>query len=229
MSAPSPTPIRCVLFDLDGTLLDTAPDLAGALNALRAEEGLAPLPYARLRPLASHGAARLLAAGFDLGPQHAAFERLRTRFLALYRAMLAEATVPFPGIGELLDALDARGLAWGVVTNKPGWLTTPLLAALGLAERAACVVAGDTLAVAKPDPAPLLHACALAGVPATACVYVGDAARDIEAGRRAGMRTLVARFGYIGADDRPEDWQADGGIDHPLELLDWLAGAIAHG
>jgi phosphoglycolate phosphatase len=207
-----------VLFDLDGTLLDTAPDMAGALNELRVEEGLTPLPFEALRPHVSHGSARLVSVGFDLpdGNEH---ERLRLRFLDVYRARLAAATRPFDGMEAVLQAVEAAGHAWGIVTNKPGWLTEPLLEELGLRGRCGCVVSGDTLPVRKPHPQPLLHAAEIIGVAPARCTYVGDAERDIQAGRAAGMRTLVAAFGYLGADDEPAAWGADGIVASPADLL----------
>lgn len=215
--------MTAILFDLDGTLLDTAPDLVGALNRLRIEDGLPALDYARLRPAASHGSDALLRAGYGSTPAQPGHAGLRERYLAAYRRHLAVDTVLFPGMAATLAALDARGIRWGVVTNKPAALTVPLLAALGLAERLCAVVCGDTLAVQKPDPAPLLHACRLAGLDPAHCWYLGDAARDIEAGRRAGMRTLIAGWGYLGPDDAPGAWGAEGTLAAPSELLDWLA------
>lgn len=212
---------RGVLFDLDGTLLDTAPDMAGALNELRSAEGLAPLPFATLRPHVSHGSARLVSVGFDL-EEGAHYERLRRQFLDLYRARLSVATRPFDGIETVLAALEAGGLPWGVVTNKPGWLTEPLLEALRLRGRAGCVVSGDTLSERKPHPMPLLHAAETLGLQPQQCTYVGDAERDIQAGRAAGMRTIVASFGYLGVDDDPTAWGPDGIVASPLELLDWF-------
>lgn len=220
-----PVPARCVLFDLDGTLVDTAPDLAWCLNALRAEQGLDPLPFAAIRPHVSHGARALVRAGFGVDVGDPRFEALRARLLELYEGNLARESRPFAGIDTLLAALAARAVPWGVVTNKPGWLAEPLLAALGLAEEAACIVSGDTTAHSKPHPEPLLHASRLVATPPAACLYVGDARRDVEAGRGAGMRTLVALFGYLDEDDRPAEWDADGLIDHPLAVLDWLAPA----
>jgi phosphoglycolate phosphatase len=210
-----------ILFDLDGTLLDTAPDMVGALNRLRVEEGREPLPFADVRASVSHGAMRLVRVGF---PESSGdeFERLRRRFLALYAAHLADGTFLFDGIAPVLEALEADALPWGVVTNKPGWLTDPLLERLGLTSRACCVVSGDTLAERKPHPLPLLHAAQLTGVRPERCVYVGDAERDIVAGRAAGMQTVIAAYGYLGPDDRPADWNAHGRVDHPGELLDWL-------
>ncbi|MDO9371078.1 MAG: phosphoglycolate phosphatase [Gammaproteobacteria bacterium] len=214
--------LRTVLFDLDGTLADTAPDLAFALNAVLQEQGRAPLPFETIRPVVSHGGTALIRLGFEIEPGTAAFETLRLRLLDIYRDHLARHTRLFPGIEELLGAIEQRGMNWGVVTNKPAWLTDPLLEQIGLSARAACVVSGDTVAERKPHPAPMLHACHLAGSEAYQCLYVGDAARDIEAGRRAGMKTLVALFGYIGEDEQPASWGADGMIAHPAELLDWI-------
>ncbi len=211
-----------LLLDLDGTLLDTAPDMGGALNRLRAERGLEPLPFATIRPVVSHGAVRLVTLGFP-GSAGDAFEALRLRFLELYAQHLAEHTTLFPGIEAVLDELEARGLPWGVVTNKPGWLTDPLLAALELDRRAACVVSGDTLPERKPHPLPLLHAAALVRVPPERCVYVGDAERDIQAGRAAGMATVVAAYGYLSEQDDPGGWQPTGIVAEPGELRDWMA------
>ena len=207
------------------TLLDTAPDLADALNAVRTEQGYAALPFEKIRPVVSHGGIALIELGFGLDRNDPAFEALRQRLLAIYRANLAVRTRLFPGMEALLAGLEQRGLNWGVVTNKPGWLTEPLLAALDLYARAACVVSGDTLEQRKPHPAPLLHACALAGSQPEQCVYVGDAQRDIEAGRNAGMHTLVALFGYLQPQDDPQAWAADATVAEPAAILDWLLQA----
>ena len=217
-----PHGIRTVLFDLDGTLLDTAPDLAAALNTVLAENHREPLPFETIRPAVSHGGVAIIRHGFGLDASDPAIEPLRQRLLELYRANISTHTRPFPGMTDVLDALEARGLNWGVVTNKPGWLTEPLLGDLGLLQRASCVVSGDTLAQCKPDPAPMLHACALAGSTPQRCVYIGDALRDVEAGNNAGMYTLVALFGYFRETDRPQDWQADAMIQTPADLLVWL-------
>ncbi|RFA27749.1 phosphoglycolate phosphatase [Alkalilimnicola ehrlichii] len=219
---PLPPQARAVLLDLDGTLLDTAPDLIGALNTLRGEHGKTPLPEGHLQPVVSHGSAAMVQRGFDLAPDTAGFEALRQRFLALYRARVSQATRAFPGMDELIDLLDERGIPWGVVTNKPGWLTEPLLADLGYAPRAACIVSGDTLAARKPDPGPILLACKRLALAPCDCVLVGDAERDIEAGRRAGALTLAALFGYICGEDHVRRWGADGIISHPEEILRWL-------
>jgi len=214
--------IKTVLFDLDGTLLDTAPDLAAALNNVLAENQREPLPYETIRGVVSHGGMALIKLGFRLDESSPDFEPLRQRLLSIYRANLSSKTRPFPGMAELLDRLEQGGLNWGVVTNKPGWLTQPLLQDLGLLERAACVVSGDTLDERKPHPAPMLHASAQAGSRPEQCVYIGDARRDIEAGRNANMYTLIALFGYFMDDDRPHEWQADGILEQPLDLLAWL-------
>ncbi|HEY9198000.1 MAG TPA: HAD-IA family hydrolase [Gammaproteobacteria bacterium] len=220
------TCIRTVLFDLDGTLLDTAPDLAYALNETLREFGCAPLPYASIRPVVSHGGVALIRLGFGLGPGDEGYIPRRQRLLEIYRANIARATRPFAGMEDLLAALESQGLNWGVVTNKPAWLTEPLLRELGLYERAATVVSGDTLKECKPHPAPMLHACEFAGSQPHECLYVGDAKRDIEAGHNAGMATLVALFGYIGDDDDPHGWGADALVETPAEILDWIAARI---
>lgn len=214
-------PIRAVLFDLDGTLLDTAPDMVGAMNALRAQEALPPLDFALARAQVSHGTNGLMRIGFP-DAEGEILDRLRERFLALYRARLCDETGLFPGGDTLLEHIERASLPWGVVTNKPGWLAGPLLAGLGLERRMACLVSGDTLPVRKPHPQPLLHAAEAIGVAPQSCVYVGDALRDIEAARAAGMRAVVASFGYISPADEPHLWPAQAWIDEPRGLIDWL-------
>lgn len=214
--------LNTVLFDLDGTLVDTAPDLAATLNDLLAEQQQPSLPFADIRPHVSHGASALVSLGFRLDSHDSRFEPLRERFLALYQQRLTEQSRLFPGMADLLQALEQRRLNWGVVTNKPARFTEPLLAGLGLLERAACVVSGDSAEQRKPHPQPMLLACRQVGSTAQQCLYVGDAQRDIEAGQRAGMKTLVALFGYLGERDEPTQWQADGMIEEPAEILDWL-------
>jgi phosphoglycolate phosphatase len=214
--------IHCVLFDLDGTLLDTAPDLGHALNLLRGEEGLPPLPDSAIRPVASNGARGLLQLGFCLGPDHEAYEPLRRRYLDHYRRHLARETRLFQGMEPLLRELLDRRLRWGIVTNKPRWLTEPLLAGMVFPSLPCCVISGDSAAHPKPHPAPLLMACEQAGLAPRECVYVGDAGRDIEAGRGAGTYTVAAAYGYIEAGDDPRRWGADGLIEQPLELIAWL-------
>ena len=213
--------LRAVLLDLDGTLLDTAPDMADALNRLRLDEGLAELPFEHIRPHVSHGAPRLIRLAFG-EPEAPQFEALRGRFLDHYRGCLALRTRLFEGFEEVLAALDGAGLRWGIVTNKPGWLTEPLLAALGLDRRSACVVSGDTLPERKPHPMQLLHAATLLGLEPRECVYLGDAERDVQAARKAGMISLVAGFGYLNDGEDPLVWQPDGVLAKPQELLDWL-------
>jgi len=214
--------IQGVLFDLDGTFADTAPDLHYALDQVMIRRGLTPLTLEQLRPAVSHGTQAMLRVGFSVGPEDSTYQSLRDDFLETYLANIATHTRLFDGMQPLLDEFDRRGLVWGIVTNKPGWLTDPLLEGLGLNRRAACIVSGDTTAHAKPHPEPILHACRLAGVAAERSIYVGDAQRDIEAGNLAGAITLVALFGYLGEHDDPASWQADGAVEHPLNILNWL-------
>ncbi|GAB4510016.1 MAG: phosphoglycolate phosphatase [Sulfuricaulis sp.] len=215
------TKIRTVLFDLDGTLADTAPDLAHALNMLLVEEGKKDLSYETIRPEVSHGATALVKLGFgvDSGSE---FDRLRRRLLVLYTDNLCRHTRLFEGIPSLLQALKKQGVNWGVVTNKPAFLTDPLIAQLKPEPAPACVISGDTVPNRKPHPEPMLLACTRAGSRPEQCLYVGDAERDILAGRHAGMKTLVALFGYINGHETPERWGADGMIRAPGEILDWL-------
>lgn len=215
-------PIRTVLFDLDGTLADTAPDLAYALNQVLLEQGRAPLPFETIRPVVSNGGVALTRLGFGIDSEHPDFPPLYQRLLEIYRDNIARETTLFAGMAELLDSIEHNNMNWGVVTNKPAWLTDPLMDALGLTERAACIVSGDTCENRKPHPEPILHGCQLAGSAAPQCLYIGDAERDIEAGRRAGLRTVVALFGYIGSNDHPEDWQADARLDTPKDIADWI-------
>lgn len=213
---------RAVLFDLDGTLADTAPDLARALNRVRAANGLAPMPVEITRSYTSSGARGLLKVGFDLEPGNERYDALRSRFLEFYAAEICVDTRLFEGMAGLLDRLDAEGLPWGVVTNKAERFTLPLLQGLKLAERAACIVGGDTTARLKPHPDPLLHAASALQLPPSACLYVGDDLRDVQSARAAGMRALAARYGYLGDGGPIESWQADAIIDHPREVLDYL-------
>jgi len=212
---------RAVLFDLDGTLLDTAPDMAGALNALLLEHALDALPLSAIRPKVSHGGAAVLRLGFPGAADRDAAALLQ-RLLTLYHGRIAQETQPFDGIPQLLQHLESGSLSWGVVTNKASWLTTPLMEAMQLQRRAGAIVCGDTLDVRKPNPAPLLHAAALMKVAPSECIYVGDAERDMIAARAAGMRSIGARFGYIAEDEITSHWPADGWIDSPLEVLQWL-------
>jgi len=225
LTEPQARTLRTVLFDLDGTLADTAPDLAYALNCVLQQQGRDTLPFEQIRPVVSHGGAALISLGFGLGPGHNGYDELRAELLRIYQENLTRHTGLFPGMAELLGTLEQRGMNWGVVTNKPAWLTDPLMDQLGLSTRAACIISGDTTANRKPHPEPMLLACLQAGSTPEQCLYVGDAERDIEAGRRAGMHTAVALFGYLDEQDTPQRWGADTLIAHPLELLAWIDNA----
>ncbi len=214
---------QAILFDLDGTLADTAPDLGRALNLQRGRHGLPPLPHEVIRPYASHGSRGLLGIGFDLKPEDAAFAEMRDEYLTLYDEVFCEHPVLFDGMAEVLSAIEKMEVPWGVVTNKPRRFTVPLMQALGLAERAASIVSGDDCERPKPHPDTLFLASRQAGAAPAACWYVGDAERDIIAGRAAGMHTLIATYGYLGEDDRPEAWNAQGMIRAPLDLLQLLS------
>ena len=211
-----------VLFDLDGTLLDTAPDFVLALNALRVEEGLTALSLDDIRPHVSHGSPALIRVAFGADDDQARFDRRRLRLLDLYAATLAQAAQLFPGMDEVLDTIEQRGLVWGIVTNKPTWLTTPLLQAFKLGARAGCVIAGDSAARAKPFPDPLLAAARVLGCAPARCLYLGDAERDVTAARAAGMTAVIALYGYLGIDDQPHCWGGDGVINAPRDLLTWI-------
>jgi phosphoglycolate phosphatase len=213
---------RGVLFDLDGTLADTAPDLGGALNRLRSESGLPELPPEVLRPHTSAGARGLIGAGFGITPDDERYAVLASRFLTIYETALCVQTRLFEGMGEVLTRLELASLPWGVVTNKAARFTLPLMRELGLHERASSIISGDSVAVPKPDPAGLKLAAAEMAVDPSRCIYVGDDLRDIEAGRAAGMRTVTAAFGYLGTGTHFRDWGADHIIHHPLELLTLL-------
>jgi len=208
---------RGMLFDLDGTLADTAPDLAAAANAMRVARGLDALPLGPLRQRASEGARGLLRVAFDRAPSDPEFEDLRVEFLSRYESALAVHTRLFDGMPEVLDALEERGLAWGIVTNKAARFTDPLAKLLGLAVRAGAIVSGDSTAFTKPHPAPLLHAAELLELPPSECVYVGDDHRDILAGHAAGMDTIAAAWGYCATP--AAQWEAGAVLKHPLDLL----------
>lgn len=219
---PAPLDVDAVLFDLDGTLADTAGDLAGALNRVRAERGKPPMPVASLRPYASAGARGLIGAGLDLKPQDDGYAAARDAFLVHYEACLAETTRLFDGIEAMLRAIETRGLAWGIVTNKAERYTGPVVLALGLAHRAGTIVSGDTTPHPKPHPAPLLHAASALRLPPQRCAYVGDDLRDIDAGNAAGMPTLVAQWGYLGSGEPPSAWPATGWLEQPVDLERFL-------
>ncbi|MCK5697396.1 MAG: HAD-IA family hydrolase [Gammaproteobacteria bacterium] len=211
--------IKAVLFDLDGTFADTAPDLAGALNQLLQEEGQSPLPFNIIRPIVSHGGVALLKLGFKIDEKHTDFERLKTRLLDIYLNNIHQLTDTFEGIKELLIQLKKKHIIWGIVTNKPAWLTDPLMLQMGYSEAASTIISGDTIAERKPHPAPLLYACQQINCQPSECLYVGDAKRDITAGNAAGMTTVVALYGYIEKNDDPDTWKADSFIQHPLEIM----------
>ncbi len=213
---PFPENIQGVLFDLDGTLLDSAPDLYAALKTQCEEMQVAVPPYAMVREVVSRGSRAILRCAFpDLDDD--ALMALVPRYLEIYHAVMAEHTRPFDGVDELLASLESQGIAWGVVTNKPGFLTDELLVRIGWAPRAAAVVSGDTLPVKKPDPAPVLLACECAGLDPSRCLFVGDDRRDVMAGAAAGMYTVAVRWGYLDGGD-PLQWNADLVVDHPSDL-----------
>lgn len=214
--------IKAVLFDLDGTLADTAPDLGYALNRQRLSRGLPALSLEQIRPQASAGARGLLKLGFNLNPQDQEYPALREEFLDLYSECLYQSTKLFEGITELLEEIEKRAMPWGIVTNKPQRFTLPLLERLQLTRRAACVVSGDTCANPKPHPEPLLAASRAIGLAPQECIYVGDDKRDTEACLAAGMRSLIAGWGYLGNGSDPKTWGAHVMIDKPQDLLGYL-------
>jgi phosphoglycolate phosphatase len=220
------TAVALVLFDLDGTLVDTAPDLADAVNRMLAARGRPAVPLAELRPVASHGARGMLGRAFGVTPSDAAYEALRQEFFSSYESALCVQSALFPGMDAVLRRMEAAGVRWGVVTNKIARFTEPLLRALSLDRRAACIVSGDTTPRAKPDPAPLLHALTATAIAPTAALYVGDDLRDVQAGRAAGMRTVAVSYGYLGDGPNIGEWGADHVIESPAELMR-LVPAIA--
>ncbi len=219
--------LDCVLFDLDGTLVDTAPDLIACLNKALVSHGYSAVSDAEIRPLISFGAMPMIK--YAVGD---ADEGLQTQLLNLmldcYQANIAEHSRFFAGIEQALVRIESLGLKWGVVTNKRQRFTDPLIDAMRLTARAACVVSGDTTANSKPHPEPMLFACKQAEVDPRNCVYLGDAMHDIAAGKNANMKTLAATYGYLKAGDRPEDWGADGLIEHPQQLLQWIHSSLCH-
>jgi 2-phosphoglycolate phosphatase len=216
------TVCEAVLFDLDGTLIDSAPDLAGAANDLRAEHGLAPLPFAALRPMVGAGARGMVGAAFGVKPGDPTFEALRDAFLARYAKGLLERTRVFDAVQPVLQTLESAGVRWGIVTNKAARFTEPIVDGLELRTRATALVCGDTTAHSKPHPAPLLEAARHLSLQASSCVYVGDDLRDVVAGRAAGMATLIAQWGYLGEGPPVQEWGADAILATPMDLLKWL-------
>lgn len=213
------TPPQAVLFDLDGTLADTAGDLGGALNHLRVQRGLPPMPLDLLRPHASAGARGLIGVGLDIHPGHAEYEDLRLAFLDAYTQCLSDTTALFDGVAELLSTLEQAGLKWGVVTNKPHRFTIPVMRGLGLDSRSMTTISGDTTAHAKPHPLPLLTACEQIKSDPAATLYVGDDLRDIQAAKAAGMPSAAAGWGYLGHSHDIRDWGADVITERPMDLL----------
>lgn len=225
MSALFEGQARAVLFDLDGTLVDSAPDMVAVLQELQRAHGIEEIAYDLGRSHVSNGALGLLAVAFP-GEEHKLDSPLTEEFLNRYGERVCDRTALFEGLDGLLDCLDAAGVPWGVVTNKPTRLSTPIMETLQLAARSACTVCGDTLPQRKPHPAPMLHACELANVSAEECIYVGDAARDIEAGRNAGMATVAVGYGYIVEDDHPDKWGADKVVSNTQELTQLIRKAV---
>lgn len=222
MPTPAITPIKCILFDLDGTLLDTAADLVAALNAVLLAENRAPYTLAQARHTVSHGSVGMLELAFGKDQTEDELQGRRRIFLDHYQANLSQHSRLFADMPAVLATLEAAEIPWGIVTNKPEYLTFPLLTALDLHTRPRCIIGGDTLAVAKPHPEPLLLAAQQCATAPEQCLYIGDAERDIEAGRNAGMKTLVAAWGYLEDNDAHHGWQADGIIDSPSDILRWL-------
>lgn len=214
--------IEAVLFDLDGTLIDSAPDLAGAANDLRVRHGLAPLPFDDFRPMAGAGARGMVGVAFGAQPGDPSFNDLREAFLARYEQRLLQETVIFATMVPVLQSLDAAAMPWGIVTNKVMRFTEPVVTGLGLHSRAAALIGGDSTPHAKPHPEPLFEAARRIGVEPGRCVYVGDDLRDVQAGRAAGMVTLAAGWGYLGQGEAIEQWGADAVIHEPAALLNWL-------
>jgi len=214
--------IHTVLFDLDGTLIDTAPDMAAALDILCDEEQQPRLPFEKVRPIVSDGSVALVKLAFGQHIDETTLERLKSRYLEIYQGHLAVHSRLFEEMDELLKQLEDNNIKWGVVTNKPGWLTEPLMESLGLHLRAACIVSSDSTKNRKPHPEPMYYACKLTSATPEQCVYVGDARRDIEAGQNAGMRTIIAEYGYIHDEENTDDWQADYSIKSPAQIFDCL-------
>jgi phosphoglycolate phosphatase len=214
--------LEAVLFDLDGTLIDTAPDLAGTANEMRRRRGLAPVPLEQVRPFVSHGARGMISSAFGIESDDPQFQAMREEFLEIYAANICIDSRLFPGMEELLRHLEERDIAWGVVTNKFERLARPLLEALQLSDRAAVIVGGDTCPRPKPFPDPLLHAAAQISATPARTLYVGDEARDVAAARAAGMPVVVAAYGYLGDCDPPSLWGADAVLDSPQDILEWI-------
>lgn len=214
--------IKAVLFDLDGTLLDTAEDLGRALNSFLSTRKEPPLSISQIRPMAGSGCKGLLKLGLDMDEHHPDYRSSCEELLALYQHHLFDTTQLFPGMAEVLACIEKNGLPWGVVTNKPAKFTDQLMGHLKLVQRAGCVISGDTLKNHKPHPEPILHACQILQQHPSDCLYIGDSKVDVVACKAAGSISLAALYGYIPANDDPATWQADGYIQHPSEIIRWL-------
>lgn len=210
------------LFDLDGTLLDTSHEITDSVNQLLQEEGCPPLTIEKIRPVISEGIQGLLKLAFQMEKSHPSYENFKQRLIEFHLNSLGQNTPLFPGMEQVLDKLEKLGMAWGIVTNKPKFLTDPLLKTLELDSRTSCVVSGDTLSVAKPHPEPMLHACKLLNCSPHECIYIGDAQRDIQAGKNSGIKTVLAMYGYIGEPNEALKWEPDYVIYHPTELLNFI-------
>lgn len=210
--------ITTVLFDLDGTLVDTAPDMAHSLNLLLEEQGKPTLSHDVIRPHVSNGSLALVNLGFGTDLETSLVDQLKKRYLEIYLENIHVNSCLFPGMANLLDDIEKANIKWGVITNKPSWLTEPLLKSMTLDKRSACIVSGDTTKQRKPHPEPMYHACEIIGVSSSECVYVGDARRDIEAGNNAHMKTIIATYGYIGEWEDVNSWGADALIDEPGQI-----------
>ena len=217
--------ISAILFDLDGTLIDSAPDLGAAADQMRIKRGLASLPYAQYRPMAGAGARGMLGVAFGVAPEHPDFETLREEFFVSYAACLTQRTFAFDGVAEMIEQINARSMVWGVVTNKSQRFTNPLTAAMPLFQTAKTIISGDTTPHAKPHPEPLLEAARRLGLPPAHCLYVGDDERDVVAGLAAGMQTVAATYGYLGEKSDTRAWGAHAEINSPAELLQLIVSA----
>lgn len=214
--------INTVLFDLDGTLVDTAPDMAAALDTLCSEENQKVLPFNIVRPYVSNGSVALVKLAFGNDLDETTLHRLKNRYLEIYKNSITNNSVLFDEMNEVLEQLEQNDIKWGVVTNKPEWLTLPLMKSLNLEQRASCIVSGDSTDNRKPHPEPMHYACELAGSNPEECIYVGDAPRDIEAGNNAGMKTIIALYGYIDSNEDITKWDANEVIQRPSEILNHL-------
>lgn len=221
-SIPLPAKPAAILFDLDGTLVDSAADLAWAMDILLARKGKGTLSYPEFRATVSQGSVAMLSHAFELDPSDQQIEVLRPEFLNIYSEHLSSKSECFDQIEEALSTIEAKGIPWGIITNKPTALTTPLLDKLNLSNRAGCVVCGDTLKFRKPHPAPMLLACEQLNVTPEECVYVGDAPRDIEAAQGACMASIAAAWGYLSPEDQPAQWGAAMVIDSSSQFTDWV-------